>query len=89
MKYLFSHKQIDSDISHIFWKGDIVYTYAPKDKLLFADDDYSNRHSSPYEVKYIELELPDELVIYDNISDNDVFTNCVNIHKEKIILDNI
>ncbi len=89
MKYLFSHKQIDSDISHIFWKGDIVYTYAPKNKSMFADIDYSNRYSTPYKVEYQELGLPEELVIYDDINNNDVFTNYVNIHKEKIILDSI
>jgi hypothetical protein len=89
MKYLFSHKQIDSDIYHIFWKDNIVYTYAPKNKSMFADNDYSNRYSTPYKVEYQELELPDELVIYDNIINNNVFTNYVNLHKEKIILDSI
>jgi hypothetical protein len=56
---------------------------------MFADNDYSNRYSTPYKVEYQELELPDELVIYDNIINNNVFTNYVNLHKEKIILDSI
>lgn len=91
MIYLFTHTS-NTTHYHIFYSHDIsaVYTYLPQRKELYIHSNYRDKYSVPREVPYVDLELPNNIIIYtEQMMYNNLFTCLVDKHIEKIIFDNI
>lgn len=91
MIYLFTHTS-NTTHYHIFYSHDIdaVYTYMPQRKDLYIDSNFRDKYSVPRKVPYVDLELPNNIIIYaEQIVDNNWFARLVDKHIEKIIFENI